>query len=122
MEGPLPPCGIGSKWPRMALLCQSLIFNVVVVAKAADRKLREQVATHQMTATLFLFNRRCSRAALQRGTDTPTHAESHEPPCQLHEHSHSPLHCVEAIRYSYLNVILGLNNGPGQVYSTIAWD
>lgn len=73
MEGLTLPCGIGFKWPRMALPCQCFVFNVlsglVVVAKLADRGRKDQVATHRITATRF--SSACS--TVDRDTETHKH-------------------------------------------------
>lgn len=55
MEGLTLPCSIAFKCPRMALPCQSLVFNalsgLVVVAKLLTEAKGAGTATHQTTAT-----------------------------------------------------------------------
>lgn len=79
MEGLTLPCGIGFKWPRMALPCQCLVFNVlsglVVVAKLLTEA-EGDGSNAPLYCNSFLFSMQCSAVELQRGTDTHKHMQS----------------------------------------------
>lgn len=76
MEGLTLPCGIGFKWPRMALLCQCLVHNVLSVLVVVANLLTGAEGTGSNTPAYcisFLFNMQFNTVVLQRGTDTHKH-------------------------------------------------
>lgn len=71
MEGLSLPCSIGFKWPRMALLCQCLIFNALSGSLVGAKLLTEAEGAGSNTTdnnSSFLFDMLCSTAALQKHT------------------------------------------------------
>lgn len=98
MEGLTLPCGIGFKWPQMALPCQCLVFNVlsglVVVAKLLTEA-EDAGSNTPDYCNSFLFNTKYNTAAPRRGTDTHKHMQSLMGRLvNYNYHIHSLLHCV----------------------------
>lgn len=88
MEGLNLPCGIGFKWPRMALPCQCLVFNVLSGLVAAAELLTETDGAGSVVQDLSSTR----RTAEQRHINTPHSLMSRL--VNYSPHSHSLLRCI----------------------------
>ena len=114
MEGLTLPCGIGFKWPRMALPCQCLVFNVLSVLVVVAKLLTEAkgAGSTQQARSLQLIP---LQHAVQYSTDAHKHtAESHELPCQLQltQPFTAPLHSGYPLFFYPLFCSVYLNDPP----------